>query len=202
MIKHPTNFGYTITQLPKDLYTSLLKECKTAQNSNKELITAISGTNTPKHYLIKDNLVPLIQFVKKTVDEYDKAFPSLGDIAVLTKNVPFYIENPWINFQKKHQFIPNHYHVGIYSYTIWMIIPYDIEEELKNSKGGLGGHSSCYELTYTNSIGTINHEIMKIGRKDEGTMILFPARMHHCVYPFYTSDATRVSISGNILLKG
>ena len=79
-----------------------------------------------------------------------------------------------------------------------MIIPYDIEEELKNSKGGLGGHSSCYELTYTNSIGTINHEIMKIGRKDEGTMILFPARMHHCVYPFYTSDATRVSISGNI----
>ena len=134
MIKHPKNFGYTMTQLPKDLYTSLLKECNLAQEKNKELTTAISGTNTPKHYLIKDNLVALIQFVKKTVDEYDKAFPSLGDIAVLTKNVPFYIETPWVNFQKKHQFIPNHYHVGIYSYTIWMVIPYDIEEELKNSR--------------------------------------------------------------------
>ena len=92
-----------LEKLPKDLYTSLLKECNLAQEKNKELTTAISGTNTPKHYLIKDNFVALIQFVKKTVDEYDKAFPSLGDIAVLTKNVPFYIENPWINFQKKQK---------------------------------------------------------------------------------------------------
>jgi len=34
----------------------------------------------------------------------------------------------------------------------------------------------------------------------EGTIIVFPAKMLHCVYPFYTSDGTRISLSGNVLL--
>ena len=34
----------------------------------------------------------------------------------------------------------------------------------------------------------------------EGHIIMFPANLQHCVYPFYTSDDTRISFSGNILL--
>ena len=36
---------------------------------------------------------------------------------------------------------------------------------------------------------------------DEGTMLFFTANRPHQVYPFYTSNKTRVSISGNIVLN-
>ena len=38
-------------------------------------------------------------------------------------------------------------------------------------------------------------------RNDIGKIIFFPSKLNHCVYPFYTSDDTRISISGNILFE-
>ena len=32
----------------------------------------------------------------------------------------------------------------------------------------------------------------------EGYMVMFPSETQHCVYPFYTSDEERISISGNL----
>ena len=32
----------------------------------------------------------------------------------------------------------------------------------------------------------------------EGTMLFFPSKLLHAVYPFYNCDKERVSISGNI----
>ena len=37
-----------------------------------------------------------------------------------------------------------------------------------------------------------------IDKSWEGVMILFPADTAHQVYPFYTSDDYRISISGNL----
>ena len=35
----------------------------------------------------------------------------------------------------------------------------------------------------------------------EGTIVMFPSWLNHSVYPFYTSDDYRISISGNIVVK-
>ena len=35
----------------------------------------------------------------------------------------------------------------------------------------------------------------------EGTMIFFPAKLKHTVYPFYDCKEERISISGNISIK-
>jgi hypothetical protein len=35
----------------------------------------------------------------------------------------------------------------------------------------------------------------------EGKMALFPADLNHIVYPFYTSEDYRISISGNVGFK-
>ena len=35
----------------------------------------------------------------------------------------------------------------------------------------------------------------------EGMMLMFPSKLHHSVYPFYTSDEKRISVSGNISIK-
>jgi hypothetical protein len=39
---------------------------------------------------------------------------------------------------------------------------------------------------------------MYVDKEWEGKIALFPAKLNHLVYPFYTSDEPRISISGNI----
>ena len=54
----------------------------------------------------------------------------------------------------------------------------------------------CFLLT--NEMGQITDHVIPADKEWEGKMALFPANMNHQVYPFYTSDEYRVSISGNI----
>jgi hypothetical protein len=35
----------------------------------------------------------------------------------------------------------------------------------------------------------------------ENTLLLFPAKLTHAVYPFYSSDDYRISVSGNVVFK-
>ena len=34
-----------------------------------------------------------------------------------------------LNLQKKYEYLPNHHHDGVLSYTVWIKIPYELEEE-------------------------------------------------------------------------
>ena len=40
-----------------------------------------------------------------------------------------------------------------------------------------------------------------MGKRAEGTMVFFPSKLQHGVYPFYDNDEQRISISGNIILE-
>jgi len=116
-----------------------------------------------------------------------------------------YVETPsspslkklWVNFQKKYEFNPLHDHSGLFSFVIWMKIPYNLEDEknldfVKHSKS-------------THSVGNfvfvppgMNLQIIDMEKDIEGCCAVFPAYFHHMVYPFYTSDEERITISGNI----
>tara|TARA_A100001011_G_C13554878_1_gene533931 strand:- start:119 stop:511 length:393 start_codon:yes stop_codon:yes gene_type:complete len=111
-------------------------------------------------------------------------------------NCVFKLGKPWINYQKKNEFIPNHIHDGIFSYTIWMDIPYDSNEELKEG----GNDASCFQFSYTDILGITRVHNIRLNKKDNGRMLFFPAKLRHQVYPFYTTDKYRVSISGNVML--
>lgn len=109
------------------------------------------------------------------------------------------IKSQWVNFSKKHEFNPVHDHNGLLSFVIWMNIPYDVEDELnletvKHSNLPLAGHFSFY---YTNPFGKIVSRVIPVDRKMNGTAALFPSQLSHEVYPFYTSDDYRITISGN-----
>lgn len=106
----------------------------------------------------------------------------------------------WINFQKKHEFNPLHNHSGDYSFVIWIKIPYNIKDELnlpwvKNSNIPC---ASVFSLVYLNPLGEINGKPFYLDKQDAGKMVIFPSRMYHMVYPFYTSDDYRISIAGNL----
>ena len=111
--------------------------------------------------------------------------------------------NLWVNFQKKYEFNPIHIHDGLYSFVIWHKIPYTIENEKARlskmeDKEKKAGHF-CF--LYSGPDGRVLSEDIPVDKKYEGKMALFPASLNHQVYPFYTSDEQRITISGNVGFK-
>lgn len=119
-------------------------------------------------------------------------FPSTNDKIKLTSS--------WCNFQEKHEFNPTHDHDGFLSFVIWVNVPYTLEDERENKsvKYSNTPAAGCFEFVYCDILGTIHTHIIDCDKSKEGTLLIFPSRMKHAVYPFYTSDDYRVTISGNI----
>ena len=51
------------------------------------------------------------------------------------------------------------------------------------------------------NLDNIGLTISKLSDEDLKPILLFPSEMYHGVYPFYTSDDYRISVSGNFNFK-
>ena len=117
-------------------------------------------------------------------------------------NVPFILKNIWVNYQYQTEFNPYHDHGGVYSFAIWMKIPYDSDQlallpqfkEIEPSQRKAGK----FEFEYLDTLGEIKVLSYDLSQLYEGRMVFFPSKLRHCVYPFYGTDEPRISISGNI----
>ena len=58
--------------------------------------------------------------------------------------------------------------------------------------------ASCLQFLYIDSLGQIQTHQVKVDKSFEGKILFFNAKQNHCVYPFYTSDDYRITISGNV----
>ena len=122
----------------------------------------------------------------------------LKKIDILNKDCPIFLDKSWINFQKKHEFNPIHDHQGIFSFIIFMQIPYKLEEEFKVYTDTNGQYTSCLSFLYTDTNGSIVEKLCSVNESYLYKMLMFPAKLKHQVYPFYTSDEERITVSGNI----
>ena len=123
------------------------------------------------------------------------------DMSLLTHNVPVTLSSLWINYQRKHEFNPIHDHGGFASFIIFINIPYDIENEEKYFSGFNKDsviHTSKLSFYNTTHQGKLDSLIVPVDKSFEGKMIMFSAKHHHEVYPFYTSDDYRITVSGNL----
>jgi len=113
---------------------------------------------------------------------------------------PLQLINFWVNLQKKHEFNPVHNHSGLFSFVIFVQIPYDLERERKEGPGSLSNSNftSCLQFHTTNTLGRHYDEIVYVDKSYEGGIYFFNAETMHCVYPFFTSDDYRITVSGNI----
>ena len=117
----------------------------------------------------------------------------------LTSNRPFVLNGMWANKQKKHEFNPAHDHAGVFSFIIFLKIPYDLEEEYKVfPQTSTKASASNLVFLITDTLGEILDIDVPADKSFEGKMLMFPAKLKHLVYPFYTSDDYRITVSGNI----
>ena len=55
-----------------------------------------------------------------------------------------------------------------------------------------------FEFEYIDTLGGVKNFGFNLSTEYEGFMVFFPAKLRHCVYPFYEIDQPRISISGNL----
>jgi hypothetical protein len=159
--------------------------------------------NIKNEFALTKSVDYLEKLVLPFVITYDKEYDYLKRTSILTKDLPMVLDTPWVNFQQKHEFNPPHNHSGVMSFVIWMSIPYSIEEESIKGPGAESLHpvAGYFSFHFTNIIGQIDNEPIPVDRQMENVMALFPSSLNHSVFPFYTSDKYRISVSGNFKLK-
>jgi hypothetical protein len=182
---HKKNLDY----IPKISHSYILKDPQNLVVPNLYKIV-FNQVDNPK----------MFEFINMEVETINKRIPKQGG-----KLVKPYLDDIWVNFQKKGEFIPIHNHSGIFSFVIWMDIPYHSKDEAKlpfaksGSQNPLGGN-----FIFVSSEGTsreVKDYTIELSPEMNGCCCFFPSDLCHQVYPFYTSDKDRISISGNIVYR-
>ena len=179
--------------------TKIIDYLKTQIKNKKELENA---NNTLAGHIQDEYLIKVINdysnYICNCIGKNNITRNHLNTIVVLNKNCPIFLDRSWINFQKKHEFNPLHDHTGIFSFIIFMQIPYKLKEEFKVYPVTNGRYTSCLSFSHTNIYGDIVEKVCSVDESYLYKMLIFPAKLKHMVYPFYTSDKERITVSGNI----
>lgn len=176
-----------VFQIQSNFNNSIKRNNSLAGHIRKEF-TLTKSTN-----YISNLMQPLIHEYNLISEYYSR------DMNTNANAVSLQLISPWVNFQKKHEFNPLHNHSGVFSFVIWLNIPYNINDELEvfpdiPVSDNLTGSFAFY---YSGHLGSIDRHIIPTDKSFNNRLVLFPSCLNHCVYPFYTSDDYRISVSGN-----
>ncbi len=176
--------------------------------------------NTEKYNIFLAGAIEHEYRLVDSCDEFEKFINHMMPSYYEMTNAPDHIRNKkvklndefdfpkkdfWVNFQRKNEYNPLHYHSGFLSFVIWIKIPYNREDEInlpniKNSIGKGRIHSSLvFRYPVSSDWGGIGSYTLELDKTHENKMIIFPAHLMHEVTPFYTSDDYRISVSGNLV---
>ena len=187
MIKTPPSLFWTQTKLDKPMMDYLWSQIALAKEDHKpDLVGHVS-----KSLVLPDTEDRLFNLVNQEAIQLD----------YLNYEGEYSKRSFWVNYQKKYEFNPVHNHYGNVSFVIWMKIPYEYEDEKKRQPASnVNGIalSGSFEFLFLNALGDIQRVYYNLSPEFEGEMLVFPARLYHQVYPFYTSDEERISIAGNL----
>ena len=196
--------------VPKDVLEYLINEPNKKSKANYKLAGHIKRefdyTNIPE--FVKNFFVLSINDI-----EPKKVKDLLFKYTILSKSCHFALDSLWVNYQKKHEFNPLHHHSGLYSFIVFLKIPYDLNKELrvfndtnrmiekgKLIKAQANNRTSKLTFVILDRLGDIQEHLIEVDKSFEGKMLMFPAKLNHQVYPFYTSNGYRITVSGNINL--
>lgn len=208
---HPIpNRGFLLADIPTDVLSFVKNEIDNISNNRttaKKMTSELVG-QIANEFEMFDSRSIIEQLSLELVNEYERHFKHAGIRCDVLQNLKlnpssFELGPLWVNFQKKHEYNPPHKHSGVYSFVMWIKIPYNIKDEriAENSVNSFRNSNGIFYFQFIDSLGDINKFSIDADSLYEGKMLFFPAEMWHGVNPFFSSDDERISISGNIFLK-
>ena len=187
-----------------DYLWRIIDVAKTKHNNNfkNNLVGNISQSfllEDIDSYFYKSVCVPLVKYYRET---NPLGVDPVAQNALLGMKTRLVLNQLWVNYQYKTEFNPYHDHSGVYSFAIWMKVPYSWEDQQKlpqflDIKKG-DRKAGNFEFEYINTLGEVTNFAYRLSSKLQGTMLFFPAQLRHCVYPFYEIEEPRISIAGNL----
>lgn len=111
-------------------------------------------------------------------------------------NVDLGADDLWVNYMEAGDFNPVHTHGGDYSFVLFLDVPKQLKNEMKQFKGTSSPPGALlfeYGLQARPRWATTGTEIIP----EVGDFYMFPALLQHWVAPF-KSKVTRISVSGNL----
>ena len=196
----PLNLGWLEKKL-SDQEMDYLWKCieNKKENNNKRLAGNIHAS-----YLLMDRGDWVFSnTISPLLTRYHEEFYNIGEKIPLNAKHDYYMNQWWVNYQKQCEFNPSHDHGGVYSFVIWMKIPtcWEDQRKLSISRNSNNQSISNFEFNYLDICGNSFSWQYRMDPTWERTMVLFPGKLRHQVYPFYNCDEDRISISGNLLLN-
>jgi hypothetical protein len=197
-------FPYIIKTIPKHIFYNLKNEIGKVNLTpyNDKLAGSIEKEYKISHdyqferfiYTSSKELVSKFKRINFSTD-------TVVDFRIFEKSLC--IQDLWVNFQSKYEYNPLHIHMGVFSFVIYIQIPYLLEEEdkLPNTINSNTKTNSRFYFYGTLEDGSIKDCCLNIDKSWEGKMIIFPSSLSHQVFPFYTSDDYRISVAGNLSMK-
>jgi len=198
-IVKPSTGGWVEVQLPSEALDRLKGYISGSQDSNNG---ALAGNIELSTLLVDKDDWFFKEVLHPSILAYETNITNLGEQVPIGNFRPYILQDFWVNRQTKYQFNPPHVHSGVYSFVVWITIPTDWrkEHDLNFVRHSNSPCSSNFAFYYTNMLGKIVDYQYKLDESREGTLLLFPSGLTHQVFPFYSSDRDRVSVSGNIML--
>jgi len=199
------NYGFISLDVPEDIMLSVRKEIEVIKSDfskNDSFNEQLAGNIL--HQYGAEKLKPVLNDLLLTLAyEYEQHFNYLLNLRVLSEDAPLEIGPLWVNFQKKGEYNPMHNHSGVYSFALWVTIPYLRTDELAyaNKTPAESNRNGCFTFSYSSTLGGIQEYTIQLDKSFENKIVFFPASMQHAVYPFFTSEEYRVSVAGNMLFK-
>ena len=206
------NLGYIDEKMPDDVYKIVLDEIDIAAGQKVPHNTKLVG-NIEEQYLMgfknQLNMYKLETYLRGLAGIYEKKFNYMSCMGNQTMSLDqgmsfdLRLKNCWVNFMKKYEFNPIHNHSGLYSFNIFVKIPYDLKEEFDSPRTQNINQRfpGCFSFYCGNGLGEFVPHVLEADKDWEQVIILFPSVTQHCVYPFYTSDDYRITVSGNLYLN-
>ena len=196
----PPNYGWLEKKLSTQEMDYLWKcvDNRDKESHKPQLAGIIHESNLlpdENNWFWENTVLPLIY-------QYAEHVKNVGSSVPINQSHPYYLSKFWVNYQKQNEFNPTHNHNGVYSFVVWMKIPTRHFEQNKNpiSLNSNTHNISSFEFLYTDLLGDIKTFTYEMNPEIEGTMLFFPAKLMHQVFPFYNCEEDRITISGNVSL--
>lgn len=193
------NYGFIRTTIPQELSEQLRQEIDQIPHTSTTIDNKLAG-NIQRQYLLSKHGASLRDFVCVQCERYSEHWPKQYTRQDLgTDNLE--LQDYWCNIQYKHEFNPMHDHWGTWSFVTWLSVPYYIQQELAEPQCVYSRtpRAGMFSFVYTNIFGEVCEAEFHVDKTWENEMLIFPSKLQHMVYPFYTSDEPRISVSGNLI---
>lgn len=193
------------TNIPAELFDKLKNEVNKKQETfNDHLAGNLEREENLDYFTpeVEPFITEMIKIYDPFVDFVGKTLRRLG---CSNTGVSLKLKALWVNHMKQYEFNPMHNHDGCFSFIMFIQIPFKSEEMLKKAPGSKGNHNLAGSLTFFHHGSTVpdeffTKEVIFPDEEWEGKCLIFPASLFHSVNPFYGTEKTRITISGNVYL--